>query len=456
MQLREYQSDAIAKIRNAFAKGSKRICFQLPTGGGKTILAAFMIKNAVEKGNKVLFLVHLRELIEQTSEKLKLIGIKHGVIASGYTYHDSPVQIAMIQTLSRRLGKVNLAPSFIIVDECQHSCSNSYKNLIAQWPNAMIVGLTATPVRLDGKGLGDVFDTLVEGPKPQELMDIGHLAGYKLYAPNNDLDLSDVQITAGDYQSDQLTDALGKSHITGDAIEHYKRLLPGKKALVFCASIAHSKKVCEDFNAAGIPATHLDGTTKKEERNRIITDFRSGRIRVLCNCSLISEGFDVPDCDGVILLRPTKSLGMYLQQIGRALRPQENKTAIILDHVHNVMEHGLPNEEREWSLQTRKKRKSNKEKVTGVTICKKCFNVYEQRKRSCPLCNTEREIAKREIEEVEGELVEITSTSKFKSNHIGLLAKHCHSLEELKALGKSLGYKPGWAHFRWIARQKRK
>lgn len=458
MKLRDYQQKSIDKIRESFRQGSNSVCFQLPTGGGKTILAAFMIKNAVEKGNKVLFLVHLKELIEQTSEKLNTLEIDHAFIKAGKGLEESDVQVAMVQTITRRLNKMFFKPDLIIIDECHHATANSYKKILEHWPDAKVVGLSATPARLSGQGLGNIFDSMVKGPTPSELTVEGFLSPYKLLGPPNNINLNEVHTLGGEYKLDELEEAVDNSGVVGDAVIHYKKYLDGKKAIAFCVSIKHSKKVEQQFLKAGIKAKHIDSKCSKEERDEIIKAFRRGDITVLCNCSLISEGFDVPDCDGVILLRPTQSLTVFLQQVGRALRPQENKTAIILDHVSNFKHHGLPDQERDWSLESKKvlkKKKQIDDENLNITVCQECFIVFDSLKKSCPHCGTAKPVKqKKEIGFSDGELKVITQedlekVKKYSKYEVLMMKKDCESLEDFNNLAKKLGYKKGWAWHQW-------
>lgn len=439
--LRDYQQQTIDKLRTALKQGQKRICLQLPTGAGKTIISAFMIKGALDKGLKVLFLVHLKELIEQTAEKLDLFSIDYGLIAAGEPSREAPCQLAMVQTLGRRQN--DFKPDLIIVDEMHHACSKTYKDVVARYSNAKLIGLTATPERLDGKGLQDVVDVLVQGPSMRELIDNGYLNEYQYFSMPNDLDLSSVKTLAGDYDQKQLDEAMDQSCIFGDAVSHYKQHLESKKAIVFCVNIKHSKRICNLFNANGIAAAHLDGNLNKPERKQIIEDFRTGKILVLTNCSLISEGFDVPDCDGVIMLRPTQSLGLYLQSVGRGLRVSDSPT-VILDHVRNYTRHGMPDDERSWSLEGKKKRVKGQQEQVAYKLCKVCFLMYHPRHRECPNCKAPNESDKKLIEEVEGSLVQIKKNIVQRKDQSVVQKKR----QELVTIQKAKGYKPGWVFYK--------
>jgi superfamily II DNA or RNA helicase len=467
IQLRDYQQKAIDDIRSEFARGKKKIIFQCPTGAGKTIISAFMIQGALAKGLKVLFLVHLRELIQQTSDKLALLQIQHSVICPGYAYYNHDCQLAMMQTFSRRMDKIEFQPDLIIADESHHLCSNTYKKILANYPSSKIVGLTATPERLDGKGLGEIAEVIVKGPSMKWLMSKGFLNDYKYLSVPHEVDFQDIKSKMGDYDLQAVSKVIEESGILGDCVSHYLSHLQGKKCIVFCTTIEHSKEIYTRFRNAGVKAEHLDGTLQKIERDRVIASFKTGETKVLTNCSLISEGFDVPDCDGVILLRPTKSLGLYLQMVGRGLRPSDCPT-IILDHVGNYKIHGLPDEDREWSLEGRKKRKKKKSEFE-VALCEDCFSVYNGLTNAkCPYCGKEKTGGGRSpISETAGLLQEIkiagqvitlkrNEKGKVEKKDVNKLLAKCRTLEELKSLGEQMGYKPGWANFIYQFRTKKK
>lgn len=459
ISLRTYQSKVIDDLRSTL-RTHKRVCLQVPTGGGKTIIASYIMQSAVAKGNKVLFLVHLRELIEQTSAKLQAFGdIKHGVIAAGFPSSDGDIQLAMVQTLNRRQSE--FIPDLIVIDEAHHATANQYKRVLEQYPNAFVLGLTATPIRLDGKGLKDIFNAIVTGPSVKSLMDEGHLNRYRYFSVPRMLDTSGIKTKMGEYDQEQLQKAIDESGIVGDAVGHYQQYLAGKKAIVFCQRIKHSKQVTELFKAAGIEACHLDGSMSKPDRESVIEKFRAGEIKVLSNCSLISEGFDVPDCDGVIMLRPTKSLGLYLQMIGRGLRPSENPT-IVLDHVGNYTRHGLPCDLRDWTLEG----KTKTEQQISVKTCKKCFAVFTGTKCSeCGFVPILEVVEKKKIKAVDGQLIEImlgglslyvqkTQQGTVPMPELRRLMSKCQTLEHFNALGRQLNYSPNWGFNAYVQRKK--
>ena len=291
--LRPYQSDIVDRVRNAYLHGYKAPCVVLPCGGGKSVIVAEIAKRTTAKQNHVLFLVHRKELVDQIRNTFDFWGVDMG-----------NADIMMVQTASRRIERLQ-KPSLIITDENHHSRAATYRKIYDAFLNAHRLGVTATPVRLDGSGLGDVNDILVEGVSTKWLIEHHYLAPYDYYAPSI-ADLTDLKIQHGDYETKSVEKALLRTAVFGDAIKHYRQLADGKQAICYCVSVNHSYAMAEEFKANGIAAEHIDGTTPKEQRDRIIERYRRGEITILCNVDLISEGFDVPDCECAILLRPTK------------------------------------------------------------------------------------------------------------------------------------------------------
>lgn len=346
IKLRPYQSGIVDVVRKEIRKGWKRICVVAPCGAGKTVVAGWMVGEAAKNGRRSVVIVRRNELIEQFSATFERFGVEPGIIASGVKAdYSKPVQIASVQTLIRRLDKV-AAPDIIICDECHHVLADSYLKTVNRWSDSLLIGMTATPERRGGVRLGDVFESLVEGPSAHELIEIGALARYEYYAAAT-LDVSRIRIKGGDYAQDEIGALMVERPLVGNIVEHYSEHGRGGSAICYCASIAHSMAVTAEFNKKGIAAAHCDGKTHKDERARLIKDFRSGEIRVLCNVDLFGEGLDVPGVSVVILARPTMSLTLYIQQAMRALRPSsENpeKRALIFDHVDNYKRHGLPDD----------------------------------------------------------------------------------------------------------------
>ena len=432
MPLRDYQNELLDKTRAAYREGYHAPCIVAPCGAGKSVITAEMAKCATEKGNRVLFLVHRQELCEQ---------IFNTFVKWGVNMH--LCQIGMVQTICRRLSKI-AKPSLIITDENHHSLAGSYRKIYDYWPDVQRVGVTATPIRLNGGGLGDVNDVLILGPSVKQLISWGNLSPFKYYAPRV-IDTSKLRIKHGDYVQADIEEAFNKNAVYGDVIAHYQKLSDGLQAICYCASIEQSKKMAFEFSKAGINARHLDGDTPKEVLNSVVQQFREGIVKILCNVDLISEGFDVPDCNTAILLRPTQSLSLYIQQSMRCMRYKPGKTAIIIDHVGNVNRFGMPDVDRSWDLTP--KRKGSKKKVEEIPIrqCLECFAVFRAEDKVCPSCGWKPEKQVREVEEMKNEeLVEVESQPFYLDFRE---PEDCNSLAELQELARNRGYKSGWAYY---------
>jgi len=444
VQLRSYQLQAIASTRIAVMQ-SDRALLVMPTGSGKTVVFSEICRLANDKGKKVLILVHRRELVTQASDKLTKAAVKHGIIAAGFDPSRHPVQVASVQTLIRRLNSCSFMPDLIIIDEAHHAVAGSWDKIIAHFSDAKIIGVTATPSRLDGRGLGSHFSTLVSGPSVAQLTKLGFLSQHRVFAPPVIADLSNVKIRAGDYANDQLSAAMDRPTITGDAIGHYRRLADGLPAIAFCCSIAHATSVCKSFNASGYRAKLVTGKMKMKERDEAISGLANGRTQILCSVDVVSEGTDVPAVSAAILLRPTQSEALYLQQVGRILRPQPGKVAIVLDHVGSTLKHGFVDDIRAWSLDSKPKRKKN-DLAPSVRQCPICFAAFKPQP-VCPMCGHEFPVKeKREITQREGELKEMRRQDAIERREKRKEQGKARTLPELLALAKKKGYKPGWAY----------
>lgn len=460
LALRPYQQQIVDGVRQSYIAGNKSPLVVAPTGAGKTIIFSYIAATTTAKIDKVenrkkrvLILVHRVELLRQTSDKLREFGVDHGLINPLYSpKYYSLVQVASVQTLIKRLHKIQ-RPDLIVIDEAHHATAGTWRKIIEYFPEAYVLGVTATPCRGDGTGLGQtsggIFDDLVMGPQIRALIDGGYLVSPKVYAPMERLDLSGVRTKMGDYDNKQLEQVVDKPKITGHAVEHYKQLCDGAPAVAFCVSIAHAQHVAAEFQAAGYTAYAVDGSQDDDTRKRILNGLGNGKVHLVASCDLISEGTDIPAIGCAILLRPTQSLGLYLQQVGRALRPSEGKPyAVILDHVGNVLQHGMPDDERTWSLDGNVKRGkgAKKEATVRVEQCEKCYSVYEPQ-ASCPNCGHVKEVVNASPQTVDGTLTEMTPQyaamiRKQKSQEVG----RAKSREELEAIAKARGYKPGWVN----------
>ena len=364
VQLRLYQKQKIQEIYEAW-QNHRSVMLQMPTGTGKTVLFNQIVKDELAKNSKVLIIAHRKELIDQNVSRLwNDFRIQAGTITANGQYDLSiPVQVAMIQTLSKRNKQENLGfnPSTVIVDEAHHVPAKSYRELWETYPDAKFLGVTATPIRLNGEGFKDLFDTLIVSKSIKEFIEDGYLAKLKYIGrppllPK--LDLSDIAIIGGDYDSEQLSEKMCEEAVMANLIKSYLDHSKGKKMIVFAVTTKHSESIAERYQSIGFAAAHIDSDTPQKERNEIINKFRSGEIRILSNVGIISEGFDVPDCEVVQLARPTKSLVMYLQQVGRCMRPSRSKPySIVLDNVGLYDEFGSPKDHRDWSLEATTKPK---------------------------------------------------------------------------------------------------
>jgi DNA repair protein RadD len=453
------QEEFIDGVRVAMLK-TKAVIAQAPTGFGKTIVATSVVDSAYQKGSSTIFLVHRKELLEQTSKTFSRFNIPHGFIAAGRK--DVPgtiIKIASIDTLRGRLEKTEV-PKLLIMDECHRGGSTFAK--VVEWAkagDAYIIGLTATPWRLDKKGLGDYFDEMVLGPSTGWLIENGFLSTYKAYAPYLP-DLKNVKTKMGDYDIEKIEEIMSGNAIIDGAVENYEKFSKGKKTIGFAPTVALSKILAHRFLNAGISSAHVDGETASEERKKILFDFANGKIDVLWNVGLFCEGLDLSAMTGldvpieaVILYRPTKSLSLHLQQCGRALR-KKPEPAIILDFAGNLLRHGFPDSEFKWSLEGRKKKK---EKLIEMMRCPYCHHLFLPA-NNCPSCGlvmscSEDNKAEREINIIAGELREVTKDDLLK---IRKAAKkkisEAKTKAELEEIRKECGYKRGWIYFMALAK----
>ena len=438
--LRDYQASFVNDALNAYRKGATSICGVLPCGAGKTVIAAKLAQNVISAtGKNVLFLVHRRELVKQTADSFRRLGVDM-----------QKARVCMVQTLCRKPRAVsNLG--LIITDEGHHAKAQSYEKIYRDHKNVRKIMLTATPQRLDGKGLGDVCDCMVQGVDAEWLINHGYLSNYKYFAPNL-IDASTLKKSRGEYTVKSIDKAFEDARIYGNVVRYYRQLAGGKQAILYAASIAQSKKNCKKFLDENVSAAHIDGNTPKAERDEIIKKFRDRKIQVLCNVDIVGEGFDVPDCEAVILLRPTVSLALHIQQSMRCMRYEEGKTAIIIDHVNNRDRHGLPDDKREWTLDGMQSKRRD-EKLTRERICPSCFLIipYDTSIETCPHCGFT--FPKRKAKELKtDESVELVEVSRKIKIGLGLKPEECTNVEELKAVARERGYKSGWVYFQQKAR----
>ena len=441
MELRDYQQNLKNKTRQAFMT-HKKVIMLAPCGAGKTVISASILADSVAKGKKVWFVVHRQELQSQAKEKFV-----------------DGIPIYMVQTLNNQIkkGKITEIPDMIVLDECQHATSKTYMKLFETYSTTYFLGLTATPCRLSGKPLGDVFQNIVSEIEAEELIKLGFLADYDYYAPKLSADFTKVKVkTTGDYDSKEIEKEMSNSTVYGDIIKYYRQLADKKKTIVYCPTIDYSLRIEKLFNDNGYICKHFDGTTNDFERKQVVEDFRNDKIQILTNVDLIGEGFDIPDCECTILLRPTQSLSLYIQQSTRCLRPNGDKKAVIIDMVGNCFRHGMPTEKREWSLtKSMKCENPSGEDAIKIRQCPNCYKVYEPKTRECPYCHYIAEPTPREIKQEEkAELERIEKIEKYqRKNEIW----QCKTMGDLIAFAKRKGYRNpgGWAYYILEARKKK-
>jgi superfamily II DNA or RNA helicase len=396
--LRPYQHEAIREIAGAYESGARCVLFQLATGAGKTEIFTSDIGAAAAAGERVLILVHRVELIEQVDRALWRRGVAHGIIAPGFCETRHAVQIASVQAFVRRLERWRGKFDLVVVDEAHHSVASTWARALESQPGARVLGVTATPERGDGRGLAEQFDHLITGPSTAELIAAGFLSGFTVFSPARDPDLSGARIRAGDFAIEDIRAAMG-GVVIGAAVTEYKRLCPGVPAVAFCVDVAHSQAVAERFRDAGVRAVHIDGGTPPAERRAAIAALGNGGLDVVTNCGLVSEGVDVPAIGAAILLRPTQSLALYLQQVGRALRPSPGKNrALILDFAGNASRHGLPDAPRAWTLDARPRRLREKADAPSLRRCSACGALNRPKVMECVECGGDLRTARERAE----------------------------------------------------------
>lgn len=415
--LRDYQQRVYDQIRIELRK-HQGVCAVLPCRSGKSYIIKEIVEKACLKGSKVLVLAHRRLLLSQHAKI-----IKNCRLESVFTE---------VNHLGEN-GKVDL----IIIDEAHISAAQSYQK-VCEYYHCPVVGFTATAKRLDNKPL-NLFGAIINGIDADTLIEKGLVAPYDIYAPKLNIDLSKVSMSGADFNNEELGVAMCDKKIYGDIIKYYHQLAEGKQALAYCVNIKHSKEVCDLFNTNGIPACHMDASTPEKERERLMDEYRSGKYKVLCNCNLISEGLTLPECECCMLLRPTQSETLYIQQACRCLTPLDGKRSVIIDYVGNCYAHGMPTEPRIYTLQPSKIRNASREPDVIIRECKKCFRVYRGGDRICPYCGFDNGKTKKEIEQEEK--AELERVTEIKRKQARMEVGMARTEEQLVAIGIKRGYK---------------
>ncbi|TDN08750.1 DEAD/DEAH box helicase [Lactobacillus crispatus] len=435
-QLFDYQQDLIDKARNALAAGNQGVLIVSPPGSGKSVVISEIAKLTVKKGGHVLFFVHRQELVKQIKDSFKQQGVD--------------LNHCTILTVGKVANRLNILakPDLIIVDESQHSRAKTYQKIFNYYSDVPRLGFTGSPWRLSGKGFKDIYSAMVLGPTAKWLIENKKLAPFTVYG----YQLGDKSTlksgSTGDYTKKSLNNYT-KSIIHGDIVKSWLKFAKDRKTIIYCHSTSFSKEVAQSFRDAGINAVHADAKTPESKRDKIMVDFKEGKIKILCNVDLVSEGFNVPDGSCVVLLRPTQSLVIYLQQSMRAMRYQPNKHAIIIDQVGNFERFGLPDTDYKWTLEDREKhprKDSGSTEGLQIKTCPDCFAVIKAECVKCPICGHDFSIEIRKIKQKKDQELRAIKAEKF---HIDLIAKkkvsELTSFKELTMYAKAKHYKNGWA-----------
>jgi DNA repair protein RadD len=453
--LRQYQINAVTDIEQALAAGFN-VLFVLPTGAGKTIIATAIVESYAAAGKRVLILTHRREILRQTS---KTFCWDHGLVQAGLEVDLSyPIQIASIQTLWSRWqsGKISLpAAQLIVIDEAHHVRANTWSKLLLEYPNARRLGLTATPCRGDGRGLGNYFNKLIEGPQIPELINAqpSYLVKTVYFAPV-DPDLKGVGTRQGDYVIEQLAQRIDRPDLVGNIVSDWHKHAENRKTMIFAVNVAHSINIRDEFIKAGIRCEHIDGSTPKPERDAALGRLKSGDTQIVCNCNVLTEGFDAPEVSCIVLARPTKQLGLFRQMAGRGLRPCENKSDLrLLDHSGAVFRHGALEDPILWQLAEDQRAKNTiHSKLTSTqqrdrfVDCKSC-GALRTPGQACPNCGFLPQRRGDAISFRDGELARVNAGGRNVSSYGA--AERQRWLQELAHIGRARSYKAGWASYKY-------
>ncbi|MDO4680928.1 MAG: DEAD/DEAH box helicase [Aerococcus sp.] len=441
-KLYDYQQDLVRRTRSALRDGNQGVLIVSPPGSGKSVVIAEIARLTTEKGHRVLFTVHRKELVEQITETFQKQGVN--------------LDYCTILTVGKVFNRLHQLPrpDLIITDETHHSRAKTYRYIYDYYKEVPRLGFTGSPWRMNGQGFDDIYSVMIKSLSVKQLVVKKFLAPYAYYSVNLTNEKALKTASTGEYTNQSIDQALG-STIFGDVVKNYRHFAEGRQAILYAHSVEYSKRFAHQFHQAGIPAAHADSKTPASERQAIMEAFKTGQINVLCNCDLISEGFDVPDCSCVILARPTQSLVLFLQQSMRAMRYQPGKKAIIIDHVANYTRHGLPDDPRQWSLYGRPKKKRGEKKrdAPPLTTCPYCFGVIPTQTTPCPLCGRAIETEPKELKQVDQELIaikpitlnykrlEVLDEYREKSPH------DLHTLEDYYLYAKAHHYKEGWIKY---------
>lgn len=459
-KLRGYQQELIDRIRQSLASGHHHIIVQSPPRTGKTVVMAEIARRTTDKGNRVCFIIHRKEVLDQAKATFQEQGVDPNLLEAG-----------MVQSLTRHVDAMQ-APEVILIDEAHHALAKSYRRILEAFPTAYVLLFTATPVRTGRNQLDQIADDIIVGKSIKELTEQGFLAPFKYYAAK-DKDVDDKKLrrsSTGDYVTASIEDAVSHK-IYSHTVDEYLTKAGGKQAVVYTYSVEAANHLAREFNARGITAEAIDATTPAQVRDTAVLAFRDQKLKVLVNVNLFTEGIDLPNVDCVIMVRPTMSLALYMQFSMRCLNPRPGKVATIIDQVGNWERFGLPNADRDWKALAKSKAspaKSLKRGGVQVIQCPDCFGVVEKSEaedNTCPLCGYYPLVKKRDYEEQKAQLVEIKASDQVKrikkiiSDQVMLNVStkrvdQLQSRQEFQAYAKLHGYKPGWVWYMWDRKRK--
>lgn len=444
---RDYQIDMAQKTIGLIEKGVQRILIQLPTRGGKSGIIALLTEHYA--GRAVWFFAHTGILIDQMSQEYTDHGIRHGIIRPDAPQLNYRVQVISKDSLLARHRRGQLGsmsrPEVIIIDETHLALAETYQQILAIYPDAVIVGLTATPIRLDRKGLGRIFQEMITGPTIQELQAREILCPIDTYAVDL-FDSTGVHSTGGDFNAAEVLEKVDKPFIIKEIVKNWEKLALGRKTLAFCASIQHARDMAEQFNLAGYPAVAIDSKDGRDVIKKKLADFYAGVYKVLCSVNLFLMGLTVKDCDCIIQGRPTESLMIYMQSVGRGMMFLQGKTLINLDCVNNYSRHGLPEDDREWSLEDTPKRKKKEVDQATLKVCPSCLRPVKVQVRTCPHCDFVWTVtASRTPEEKDGQMVKIQKGRDLTR----AIAEGAANLRQAMHIAKEMGQTPSQGWFVW-------
>jgi DNA repair protein RadD len=454
--LHAFQVDVTAKIDAEIAAGRKRILLVAPTGSGKTVIAADFMRREAARRQRILFLAHRRELVRQAAAKLLAVGVDSGILQAGVRARPGEAaQVASVQTMHARCIRTRTVElpeaDIVIVDEAHHAPARTYQKILERYPNALIVGLTATPCRGDGRGLGGIFDVIVECPSVAELISGGYLVPTRVYAPSEP-DLKGVRVERGDYNESQLAKRMDQPKLVGDIIGHWHRLAQRRSTVVFATGVGHSVHIRDEFRGGGVLAEHIDANTPNEERDAILSRLARGEVEIVCNAMVLTEGWDCPSVSCLVMARPTKSLGLYRQMVGRVLRPAPGKDhALIIDHAGATFMHGFAEDEIIWTLGEDEKaanpshaRRGNSPGMPALVQCPECMGVMFEG-RGCSLCGWKPRPKAQSFAVRDGVLGEVGRDRKAHETPENRRLFYCRLLY----IADERGYARGWASHKY-------